>query len=65
MLSAPALRNAVVVLTLLFGAVAVHAESPTASPAPPDAYQQQIVFWQDVPRRAKYTEVWNEVKASQ
>jgi spermidine/putrescine-binding protein len=30
-----------------------------------DAYQRQIVFWQDVPRRAKYTEVWNEVKASQ
>ncbi|MEA2262639.1 MAG: spermidine/putrescine transport system substrate-binding protein, partial [Acidobacteriaceae bacterium] len=30
-----------------------------------DAYQRQIVFWQDVPRRAKYAEVWNEVKASQ
>ena len=30
-----------------------------------DAYQQKIVFWQDVPRRAKYTEIWNEVKASQ
>jgi spermidine/putrescine-binding protein len=30
-----------------------------------DAYQRQIVFWQDVPRRAKYTETWNEVKASQ
>jgi spermidine/putrescine-binding protein len=30
-----------------------------------DAYQRQIVFWQDVPRRAKYTEIWNEVKASQ
>ncbi len=30
-----------------------------------DAYQKQIVFWQDVPRRAKYTEIWNEVKASQ
>ena len=30
-----------------------------------DAYQHQIVFWQDVPRRAKYTEIWNEVKASQ
>jgi spermidine/putrescine-binding protein len=28
-------------------------------------YQRQIVFWQDVPRRAKYTEIWNEVKASQ
>jgi spermidine/putrescine-binding protein len=30
-----------------------------------NAYQRQIVFWQDVPRRAKYTEIWNEVKASQ
>jgi spermidine/putrescine-binding protein len=30
-----------------------------------DSYQKQIVFWQDVPRRAKYTEIWNEVKASQ
>ncbi|HEX4065778.1 MAG TPA: ABC transporter substrate-binding protein [Acidobacteriaceae bacterium] len=30
-----------------------------------DAYQRQIIFWQDVPRRAKYTEIWNEVKAAQ
>jgi spermidine/putrescine-binding protein len=30
-----------------------------------DAYQKQIVFWQEVPRRARYTEIWNEVKASQ
>jgi spermidine/putrescine-binding protein len=30
-----------------------------------DNYQKQIVFWQDVPRRTKYTEIWNEVKASQ
>jgi putative spermidine/putrescine transport system substrate-binding protein/spermidine/putrescine transport system substrate-binding protein len=30
-----------------------------------DNYQKRIVFWQDVPRRAKYTEIWNEVKASQ
>ena len=30
-----------------------------------DDYQKQIVFWQDVPRRTKYTEIWNEVKASQ
>jgi spermidine/putrescine-binding protein len=30
-----------------------------------DNYQRQIVFWQDVPRRAKYTEIWNEVKANQ
>jgi putative spermidine/putrescine transport system substrate-binding protein/spermidine/putrescine transport system substrate-binding protein len=28
----------------------------------PDAYMQRIYFWQDVPRRAKYTEIWNEVK---
>jgi spermidine/putrescine-binding protein len=31
----------------------------------PDAYMQRIYFWQDVPRRAKYNEIWNEVKASQ
>jgi len=30
-----------------------------------EAYQKQIVFWQDVPRRAKYTEIWNAVKASE
>ena len=30
-----------------------------------DNYQKHIYFWQNVPRRAKYTEVWNEVKASQ
>jgi spermidine/putrescine transport system substrate-binding protein len=30
-----------------------------------DAYQQHIYFWQNVPRRAKYTEIWNEVKAAQ
>lgn len=30
-----------------------------------DDYQKQIVFWQDVPRRTRYTEIWNEVKASQ
>jgi putative spermidine/putrescine transport system substrate-binding protein/spermidine/putrescine transport system substrate-binding protein len=29
------------------------------------AYQKRIYFWQDVPRRAKYNEVWNEVKAAQ
>ena len=28
-----------------------------------DSYQKQIIFWQDVPRRAKYTEIWNAVKA--
>src|SRR5262249_4261150 len=30
-----------------------------------DAYMARIYFWQDVPRRAKYTEVWNSVKAAQ
>jgi spermidine/putrescine-binding protein len=29
-----------------------------------DNYQRHIYFWQDVPRRAKYVEVWNEVKAA-
>ncbi|MGA2811336.1 MAG: ABC transporter substrate-binding protein [Candidatus Acidiferrum sp.] len=31
----------------------------------PDAYMLHIYFWQDVPRRAKYNEIWNEVKAAQ
>ena len=31
----------------------------------PDAYMQSIYFWQDVPSRAKYIEIWNEVKAAQ
>jgi putative spermidine/putrescine transport system substrate-binding protein/spermidine/putrescine transport system substrate-binding protein len=31
----------------------------------PDAYMKRIYFWQDVPRRAKYIEIWNEVKAAQ
>src|SRR5580698_9898718 len=30
-----------------------------------DNYQRHIYFWQDVPRRAKYVEIWNEVKATQ
>jgi putative spermidine/putrescine transport system substrate-binding protein/spermidine/putrescine transport system substrate-binding protein len=30
-----------------------------------DNYQKQIYFWQNVPRRAKYTEIWNDVKAAQ
>ena len=30
-----------------------------------DDYQRHIYFWQDVPRRAKYVEIWNEVKAAQ
>ena len=28
----------------------------------PDAYMERIYFWRDVPRRAKYTEIWTEVK---
>jgi putative spermidine/putrescine transport system substrate-binding protein/spermidine/putrescine transport system substrate-binding protein len=31
----------------------------------PDAYMQRIYFWQEVPRRPKYNEIWNEVKAAQ
>src|SRR5580693_5184271 len=31
----------------------------------PDDYMKRIYFWQDVPRRAKYVEIWNEVKAAQ
>ena len=27
-----------------------------------DNYQKRIYFWQNVPRRAKYNEIWNEVK---
>lgn len=30
-----------------------------------DNYQKRIYFWQDVPRRARYNEIWNEVKATQ
>ncbi len=29
-----------------------------------DRYQQRIYFWEDVPRRDKYNQVWNEVKAA-
>jgi spermidine/putrescine-binding protein len=31
----------------------------------PDGYMKRIYFWQDVPRRTKYTEIWNEVKNAQ
>jgi putative spermidine/putrescine transport system substrate-binding protein/spermidine/putrescine transport system substrate-binding protein len=31
----------------------------------PDTYMRRIYFWRDVPRRAKYNEIWNEVKAAQ
>ena len=30
----------------------------------PGTYMQRIYFWQDVPRRSKYIEIWNEVKAA-
>ena len=30
-----------------------------------EAYQKHIYFWQNVPRRAKYNEIWNQVKAAQ
>ena len=30
-----------------------------------DEYQKRLYFWQNVPRRAKYNEIWNEVKAAQ
>lgn len=31
----------------------------------PDAYMARIFFWRHVPRRDKYNEIWNEVKAAQ
>jgi len=31
----------------------------------PDEYMTRIYFWQQVPRRDKYNEIWNEVKAAQ
>ena len=30
-----------------------------------DNYQKRLYFWQNVERRAKYNEIWNEVKAAQ
>ena len=30
-----------------------------------DNYQRRLYFWQNVPRRGKYNEIWNEVKAAQ
>lgn len=30
-----------------------------------DEYQKRIYFWENVPRRNKYNEIWNEVKAAQ
>jgi spermidine/putrescine-binding protein len=31
----------------------------------PDGYMARLYFWQNVPRRDKYNEIWNEVKAAQ
>src|SRR5712692_50395 len=31
----------------------------------PDEYMNLIFFWLDVPRRARYNEIWNEVKSAQ
>ena len=28
-------------------------------------YQKRIYFWENVPRRDKYNQIWNEVKAAQ
>jgi putative spermidine/putrescine transport system substrate-binding protein/spermidine/putrescine transport system substrate-binding protein len=30
-----------------------------------EAYQKRIYFWENVPRRDKYNQMWNEVKAAQ
>ena len=30
-----------------------------------DAYMARLYFWQNVPRRDKYNEIWNEIKAAQ
>jgi len=30
-----------------------------------DAYEKHIYFWENVPRRSKYNEIWNQVKAAQ
>jgi spermidine/putrescine-binding protein len=30
----------------------------------PEAYMARLYFWQNVPRRDKYNEIWNEVKAA-
>ena len=30
-----------------------------------DNYQKRIYFWRNVPRRDKYNQIWNEVKAAQ
>jgi len=30
-----------------------------------DSYQRRIYFWENVPRRDRYNQIWNEVKAAQ
>jgi spermidine/putrescine-binding protein len=30
-----------------------------------ESYEKRLNFWQNVPRRAKYTEIWNDIKAAQ
>jgi hypothetical protein len=30
-----------------------------------DEYMTRIYFWQNVTRRDKYNEIWNEIKAAQ
>lgn len=30
-----------------------------------DNYQKRLYFWQNVPQRSKYNQIWNEVKAAQ
>jgi len=30
-----------------------------------NGYMSHIYFWQQVPRREKYNEIWNEVKGAQ
>jgi putative spermidine/putrescine transport system substrate-binding protein/spermidine/putrescine transport system substrate-binding protein len=30
-----------------------------------DDYMTHIYFWQQYPRRDKYNEIWNEIKAAQ
>lgn len=47
------------------GSLMTDAEKKNLHLDDPDAYMQRIYFWQDVPRRAKYNEVWNTVKAAQ
>jgi spermidine/putrescine-binding protein len=47
------------------GALMTEAERQSLHLDDVDNYQKRIYFWQNVPRRAKYNEIWNEVKAAQ